>query len=214
MTRCEPTQRWWLREVTGDKSWSKGLYEVQSGLVHIHTKPVARSPSLGVMQAGTRFLGIPKLVGESVWIKLITKGVSPPLFSLANASLRDTMQPSCAAISADEVLHRFYDSSGKKPLAHPLSEDEVIVTDPIWVEDNKQYITRLRDIGREKGRRSYSSLTHAARKASSLGLSTTCENLGVPRASLDRASVRAAAKAARRRTRSLADVRVSPGGIR
>eukprot|EP00931_Biecheleriopsis_adriatica_P124685 TRINITY_DN99845_c0_g1_i1.p1 TRINITY_DN99845_c0_g1~~TRINITY_DN99845_c0_g1_i1.p1 ORF type:complete len:277 (+),score=38.68 TRINITY_DN99845_c0_g1_i1:82-831(+) len=137
----KPAQRWWLREVTHDKSLSQGLYEVTTGLVSLYPMPDSRSASLGVLRAGTRFAGTPRIVNGAVWIKVKTKGVSPPLFS----NRADILTATC---DMSQPVHRLFASSGVPPLA---GNEEMEQSDEIWLEHNIQYVVRVRDFGKEKG---------------------------------------------------------------
>jgi len=145
--------RWWLREVTDDKTLGCGLYEVQTGLVRVHTAPSSQSEEVALMRAGTRFLGDPEWIGESVWLRVQTEDVPPPLFA-GRPRGEDVREAGNADVS------QFYARSGDSlsPLVSAGSPGLVSTLPSLWVEDNKQFITRIRNIDAERGCRYYSSI--------------------------------------------------------
>eukprot|EP00440_Ansanella_granifera_P001348 gb/GFBE01001452.1/.p1 GENE.gb/GFBE01001452.1/~~gb/GFBE01001452.1/.p1 ORF type:complete len:252 (+),score=34.92 gb/GFBE01001452.1/:1-756(+) len=141
----KPVQRWWLREVTHDKSMGKGVYEVTTGMVSLYPAPDSRSPCLGAIRAGTRFMGRPRVVNGAVWIKIQTKGVSPPMFSHRSEILT-------ASCDMAQPVHRLFADSGLPPLS---AGEDLDLSEDIWVEHNIQYIIRVRDMSSEKGKAFY-----------------------------------------------------------
>ncbi|CAK9010024.1 unnamed protein product [Durusdinium trenchii] len=144
----EPVQRWWLRDLTRDKSLFKGLFEAMTGHVPLWAEPNSRSQCFGLMRAGTRFMAKPKVVQGSVWLKVQTRGVSPPLFSNRSEVLFATCDES--------PHHRHFATSG--PPVLPITQDFADVSE-MWIEYNMQYVKRIRDLGREQGRTSYSIIS-------------------------------------------------------
>lgn len=149
-----PHARWWLPESDGWQSAARGVFEVFTGLAVLRAEPTPRFMGIGALQSGTRFYGTPHLVNGSTWLKIHTKGVSPPLLSeeTLQGALDTTLDPS---IAMDELGHRLHRQSGRAPLMY---SPELTQADTLWVEYNKQYIRRLRDVRREKGHPSFSTL--------------------------------------------------------
>eukprot|EP00928_Gymnodinium_smaydae_P046509 TRINITY_DN30994_c0_g1_i1.p1 TRINITY_DN30994_c0_g1~~TRINITY_DN30994_c0_g1_i1.p1 ORF type:complete len:250 (+),score=26.26 TRINITY_DN30994_c0_g1_i1:132-881(+) len=158
--------RWWLHEVRHDKSAGEGLYEVLTGMIALYNTPDRKSERRGVIRSGTRFRATPYFIKGSTWLHL-KKETNAPLLSTSIGGSRD-------------LLHYFHETSGVQPMCrgeHPLyvlNGHEVLHdTNDLWVEDNKQYIVRRRDICREKGDSSYSVCTLEAmrkRRANSVPL--------------------------------------------
>jgi len=125
--------RWWLREVVHDNSLSSGFYEVQSGIVCVHPAPMADSPDVAPLRAGTRFAATPHWVGGAVWLEVARESMPPPLF----AGVRE-------AASGKDTLSYLFEISGHgtSPL---VTSEEAGASESFWIEDDKRYISRVRD---------------------------------------------------------------------
>lgn len=154
------TSRWWLSEVTGDRKVCQGLFEVRSGLVPMYDRPSKDGELLGNLRGGTMFKADTKVLGKVMWLKLITEGVPPPLFSLERDGIEDhgeppfspssvTSFPGADAEPADTLgtFERLYKRSTRGAM-HAKNELDPSTT--IWVEFNQQYIVRKRDLTRQK----------------------------------------------------------------
>lgn len=146
-----PRARWWLFEPkTGRQSLGKGLFEITTGILVLRCEPKTEADTVGSLRSGTRFLATPRLVNGTAWLEVQTRGAPPPLFSLDDA---DRGQGT-AGPRSNHLTTRFYKESCRTPIVRP----EVGANESAWVEYNKQYIERIRDIGREKGEKNFSTL--------------------------------------------------------
>merc|ERR1712232_140627 len=80
-----------------------------------------------------------------------------------------------------------YAQSGMAPLApggdrlHAnASHDVLLGSEELWIEDNKQYLARKRDIDREKGRKSYSLCSASEDTANSSGKLLDASYMRIP----------------------------------
>lgn len=132
---------------------SKGLYEVTSGVVIMHSSPSVQSPGLGMLRAGAKFYATPYQVGRYTWCLLQTEGVMPPVFSqrhveqLADPKLMLPRLPpkqkfeSVKAPVADMRSVRLYTQSA----AHPLFPASTLgYAEEVWVKFDEQCIVRVR----------------------------------------------------------------------
>jgi hypothetical protein len=96
-----------------------------------------------------RFYATPCPVNNSLWLAVQLYGASPPVFSLGECPSK----PNDPAAHA-HLTEKLFSTSSRTPLVSPqLCED-----DGAWIDYNKQYIKRLRDVGKERGTMSYSNL--------------------------------------------------------
>lgn len=167
--------RWWLHEVTHDKSGGEGLYEIFTGLVGAHTTPDRTTPRVAVVRAGTRFRAKPFDIKGCTWLRIVKVGTPAPLLSSAASTIRAVAETGVADPTSPggrgkrDSLLLFYAQSGVEPLS-PGSDalhteacsDILCEVSDFWIEDNKQYVRRIRDLDKEKGRRTYSVLSRPA----------------------------------------------------
>jgi len=172
--------RFWLHDVKNDKSGGEGLYEVMSGLVALHGQPDRKAAKTGALRSGTRFRATPFFVRGSTWLRVTKENVNAPVLSVTSRGYVSIPKKTggrlqdCPSthppLHFDEsgkprrdLLHCFHDRSGTWPLSAGTGDNRVhsgydclSTSDETWLEDNKQYIKRTRDLDREKGVRSYS----------------------------------------------------------
>merc|ERR1712232_999679 len=133
--------RWWMHEVKGDEYGGEGIYEIFTGVLRLHEQPDRMSPSVAAVRAGLRFRGTPYVVGRTTWIKLKTEGVSAPMLKFTTRG------------STDKLVN-YFDTCFVHPVSPAADVKEHLAQLPeLWIEDNKQYIRRVRDLDREKGRK-------------------------------------------------------------
>jgi len=118
------------------QSLGKGLFEAET---------------VGSIRSGTRFNATPRQFRGSTWLEVQTRGAPPPLFNLDHAEAATAKQFSERDGDSREV--KLYKSSCRTALVQPEAG-----TNGAWIEYNKQYIHRIRDVGRERGAINYSSL--------------------------------------------------------
>jgi len=155
-TAAPPPARWWLQEAnSGMQSLGKGLFEIMTGVVVLWSSPSAEAETVGSLRSGTRFYAKPKQVGRrgATWLQVQTHGAPPPIFSLANSDAMG-VQMKVPTSDGKHPTEKFFKGSCRTALVKP----EVAPGGSAWIEYNKQYIHRIRDIGRERGAVNYSTL--------------------------------------------------------
>eukprot|EP00929_Paragymnodinium_shiwhaense_P043373 TRINITY_DN22307_c0_g1_i1.p1 TRINITY_DN22307_c0_g1~~TRINITY_DN22307_c0_g1_i1.p1 ORF type:complete len:286 (+),score=62.29 TRINITY_DN22307_c0_g1_i1:63-920(+) len=132
--------RWWMHEVKSDTSGGEGIYEIFTGVMRVHEQPDRASQSIAALRSGLRFRATPFVVGRATWLRIKTD-VTAPLLKLTDRGTTDK-------------LVNYFERSFTSPVspAHDVKE-HLATAEELWVEDNKQYIRRVRDLDREKGRR-------------------------------------------------------------
>lgn len=160
--------RWWLSEVSGDKKVCQGVFEVFTGLVPMYNRPSLDADLLGNLRAGTMFKADTHPVGKSLWLKLVTEGVAPPLFSLERDGEdgAESQPLSSGAASSTSAGHPVVvEPVEPRPISERLYKQatrgamhvtpELETADQIWIEFNQQYISRRRDTSRQKAHLEY-----------------------------------------------------------
>ena len=136
---------------TGDKKVCQGLFEVVTGLVPMYSRPSHDMDRLGDLRAGTMFKADTHPIGKTLWLKLVTEGVPPPLFSLERDGApfeepplpgSEPQSPSSPAPAESRLVQRLYKQSTRGAMHVTPELDHA---DQIWVEFNQQYISRRRD---------------------------------------------------------------------
>eukprot|EP00747_Dinoflagellata_sp_TGD_P023599 gnl/TRDRNA2_/TRDRNA2_129925_c1_seq1.p1 gnl/TRDRNA2_/TRDRNA2_129925_c1~~gnl/TRDRNA2_/TRDRNA2_129925_c1_seq1.p1 ORF type:complete len:920 (+),score=194.09 gnl/TRDRNA2_/TRDRNA2_129925_c1_seq1:154-2760(+) len=62
-------------------SAKRNLYEVGTGMVALRPEPSLSVQCCGVLRGGHRFYATPYKIGSAIWLRLVTKNVSSPVFS-------------------------------------------------------------------------------------------------------------------------------------
>eukprot|EP00927_Polykrikos_kofoidii_P035573 TRINITY_DN30135_c0_g1_i1.p1 TRINITY_DN30135_c0_g1~~TRINITY_DN30135_c0_g1_i1.p1 ORF type:complete len:287 (-),score=40.96 TRINITY_DN30135_c0_g1_i1:191-979(-) len=156
--------RWWLHDLRAEQSPGEGLYEVTTGIVKLHDKPDRATEPVAALRSGTRFRATPYLVGRSTWLLVTAEGRTAPLLKTNNSS--SVFGPKgrrTSTIEVEDTFTRLHERSMPEPLS-PFG-GVLEEANALWVEDNLQYLFRIRDIDREKGFRSYSVCQDSLRVA-------------------------------------------------